>query len=66
MVERKKSAPPLPAVAQSRIGRKLRALYDTIASEPVPDRFRDLLADLERTHKAASEGEDPDKKGQGA
>jgi len=31
----------------SEIGRKLKQLYDGVASEAVPDRFSDLLARLE-------------------
>lgn len=40
-------APPLPAGATDMIGKRLRAFYDEIASEPVPDRFLDLLNELE-------------------
>ncbi|MDN3590707.1 NepR family anti-sigma factor [Methylobacterium adhaesivum] len=32
---------------QKRIGLHLRALYDTVVQQPVPDRFRDLIAQLE-------------------
>jgi hypothetical protein len=31
---------------QAAIGRKLRALYDEVANEPVPDRFSELLKRL--------------------
>lgn len=31
------------------IGQKLRKLYDGVASEPVPDRFLDLLEQLEKS-----------------
>jgi hypothetical protein len=31
---------------QAAIGRKLRALYDEVASEPVPERFNELLKQL--------------------
>jgi hypothetical protein len=31
---------------QAAIGRKLRALYDEVANEPVPDRFSELLKKL--------------------
>ncbi len=34
---------------QKRIGLHLRALYDQIVEQPVPDRFRDLIAQLEAT-----------------
>ncbi|MCJ2037130.1 NepR family anti-sigma factor [Methylobacterium sp. J-068] len=32
---------------QKRIGLHLRAMYDTIVQQPVPDRFRDLIAKLD-------------------
>lgn len=49
-----KPAPPLPNEAQMRIGMKLRAIYNDVANEPVPDRFRQLLVKLEQaqTNKA--------------
>lgn len=34
---------------QKRIGLHLRAMYDTIVQQPVPDRFRDLIAKLDGT-----------------
>lgn len=36
----------------TEIGRKLKQLYDDVASEAVPERFNDLLAELERREKA--------------
>jgi hypothetical protein len=30
------------------IGRQLKALFDDVAAEPVPDRLRELLDELER------------------
>lgn len=49
MIQKNKAgAPPLPSAAQARIGLKLREFYDNIVQEPVPDRFRQLLADLEK------------------
>ena len=33
--------------AQARIGSSLRSLYDGIVQQPVPDRFRDLIARLD-------------------
>lgn len=32
---------------QQRIGHQLRALYDSVLQQPVPDRFRDLIARLD-------------------
>jgi Anti-sigma factor NepR len=34
------------------IGEKLRAYYDEVASEPVPDRFEQLLRELEAKSKS--------------
>lgn len=36
-------------IVPAAIGQKLRKLYDEIASEPVPDRFMDLLEQLEKS-----------------
>jgi len=44
----------LEADLQTHIGRQLRAVYDEVASEPVPDRFVRLLEELER--KQSGEG----------
>lgn len=33
---------------QSHIGRQLRAIYDGVVAQPVPDRFLELLNELER------------------
>ncbi len=41
---------------QKRIGLHLRAMYDTIVQQPVPDRFRDLIAQLD----AARDGDSTD------
>ncbi len=37
----------LDPVIQAHIGRELRALFDKILDEPVPDRFTELLLRLE-------------------
>jgi hypothetical protein len=39
---------------QVRIGRQLRALYDEVVDEPIPDRFLKLLQDLERRRASGS------------
>ncbi len=49
-------SPPKPALKidgklQAHIGQQLRTFYATIASEPVPDRFKALLDQLENTEK---------------
>lgn len=41
------SAAPVQAV-ELLISRQLRAIYDEVVSEPVPDRFVKLLEELER------------------
>lgn len=38
----------LEADLQAHIGRQLRAVYDEVVNEAVPDRFLRLLEDLER------------------
>jgi anti-sigma factor NepR-like protein len=38
----------LEADLQAHIGRQLRAVYDEVVSEAVPDRFLRLLEELER------------------
>jgi hypothetical protein len=40
--------PKLDRVIQARIGDQLRAMYDDLMQQPVPDRFTDLLAKLEQ------------------
>lgn len=40
--------PGLDRVIQARIGDNLRAMYDELLQQPVPDRFRDLLGELEK------------------
>ncbi|MBV8662843.1 MAG: hypothetical protein JO107_07050 [Hyphomicrobiales bacterium] len=37
----------LTEAVQEAIGRSLKAYYDDIAREPIPDRFRVLLGELE-------------------
>ncbi|WP_141693813.1 NepR family anti-sigma factor [Methyloligella halotolerans] len=34
---------------QAHIGRQLRAAFDEVAREPIPDRFMQLLKDLEES-----------------
>ena len=40
--------PGLDRSIQGHIGAKLRAMYDDLAQQPVPDRFADLLASLQK------------------
>ena len=57
MVEpgKKNKAPALPPDVQSKIGEKLKALYDDVVRQPVPDRFRDLLSQLDAVHLGAAQ-----------
>jgi hypothetical protein len=42
------SEPKLDKLSQGRIGDQLRAMYDDLMQQPVPDRFTDLLDQLEK------------------
>ena len=42
------SEPGLDRNVQARIGDNLRAMYDELLQQPVPDRFRDLLGQFEK------------------
>lgn len=46
--------PLLDRQIQGRIGAHLRAMYDGMMQQPVPDRFRDLIARLEEDAKVTS------------
>jgi len=37
---------------QSKIGQQLRAMYDNVLSEGVPDRFNDMLRQLDERKEA--------------
>jgi hypothetical protein len=41
--------PPIDARIQHEIGKHLRAHYDDVISEPVPDRIMELLEKLEQS-----------------
>lgn len=41
-------ANPLHPEIEAEIGRHLRSMYRAVLEEPVPDRFRELLLDLEQ------------------
>ena len=45
------SEPALDRHIQSRIGDRLRAMYDNLAEQPVPDRFASLLEKLDLPEK---------------
>ena len=42
----------LEADLQAHIGRQLRAVYDEVVNEPVPDKFVQLLEELERKQRS--------------
>jgi hypothetical protein len=62
----KKSAPGskggLNQEIQSRIGHQLRAMYDDVVRQGVPDRFADLIKQLDEPHhkSAAADNERSD------
>ncbi|GLK72295.1 hypothetical protein KHC23_15665 [Ancylobacter dichloromethanicus] len=41
---------------QAKIGQHLRAMYDDVVRQGVPDRFLDLLAKLDKTDEVPGEG----------
>ena len=44
---------PLAPGIQAHLGQQLKAVYAEIANQPVPDRFAQLLDELERKQRAA-------------
>lgn len=42
-------APALQPHVQDHIGRQLRAIYDDLLNQPVPDRFKELMEKLDKT-----------------
>jgi hypothetical protein len=47
---------PLDDLSSSHIGKRLRSMYDEVVREPVPDKFMNLLENLERAEKERSNG----------
>ena len=41
---------------QSKIGQQLRAMYDNVVNEGVPDRFNEMLRQLDEQKKNKEEG----------
>jgi len=41
--------PAIDPKVQQAIGKRLRAVYDDVINEPIPDKFMELLAKLERS-----------------
>ena len=50
------SEPSLDRTIQARIGDNLRAMYDELLQQPVPDRFRDLLGKLDQNRDGKERG----------
>ena len=53
----------LNAEIQARIGHQLRAMYDDVVKEGVPDRFADLLRKMEAPGGSAGRPDSGDKEG---
>jgi len=51
-----KNASGLNREIQAKIGQQLRAIYDDVVQEGVPDRFADLLKQLDKPDKPSEEG----------
>lgn len=47
------AAPRLDRTAQTRIGDKLRSMYADLVQQPVPDRFTELLSQLQESDDVA-------------
>lgn len=58
MTHRKSNALQLDTDVQSHIGRQLRAGYVDILNQPVPDRFLELLAELDRREDRIGEDDE--------
>lgn len=43
----KSKGTPLDRKVQAHIGRKLKAMYEEVAAEPLPDRLKELLLRLD-------------------
>jgi Anti-sigma factor NepR len=48
--------PGLDRNIQARIGDNLRAMYDELLQQPVPDRFKDLLGQFEKQRDGKEHG----------
>lgn len=51
--------PKLDSTSQKRIGDQLRAMYDELMQQPVPDRFRELLDQLDKREQLDKKGGEP-------
>jgi len=64
MQQRKEVSPELDSELQGHIGRHLKAAYEDILSQPVPDRFRQLLEQLDRQEGDAEPNQEDEHDGQ--
>ena len=55
-----KKPPKLDDLSSSQIGKRLRAQFDEVLNEPVPDRFLDLLNRLESAESKPAKDRDHD------
>ena len=46
-------------VVSEAVANRLKSLYDSVAAEPVPDRFADLLQKLADAEQGGPDGSDP-------
>ena len=56
--------PKLDSNSQKRIGDQLRAMYDELMQQPVPDRFKELLEQLDKT--SSSNDPNPSNRSEGS
>lgn len=54
--KQRRNGPGDPLGANSEIGRKLKQYYDDLVSDEVPDRFAQLLRQLENAESAQKKG----------
>jgi hypothetical protein len=57
----RKSGARLGREVQTKIGQQLRAMYDDVVKQGVPDRFTDLLQQLDKGDKGDDAGAATDK-----
>ncbi len=53
-VSRRRKVSPRPEIVE-QIGHRLASVYNSVLSQPIPDRFLDLLAELEAGEAPASD-----------
>jgi hypothetical protein len=54
LTDKLESDPKLDSTSQRRIGDQLRAMYDELVQQPVPDRFKNLLHMLDKKDRETS------------